>query len=135
MKRRACSLAVCLLVAFAVHTRGGEPLPAPVDVGSRLGHSLSEQFVNGLHAGTKRSLICHLAGRPAVLVYTRGLDPRVVELLRRLDAAALCGKDQNMTSSCVLLTAKDEDVETLQALEQREKFGHTVLAATPLQWE
>jgi hypothetical protein len=135
MKQRTCFIAVCLLAAFAVRTRGGEPLPAPVDPGSRLGHSLSEQFVNGPHAGTRRSLICHLAGRPAVLVYARGIDPREVELLRRLDAVALGGKDQNMTSACVLLTGKEEDLESLQALAQREKFGQTVLAATPLQWE
>ena len=135
MKRRTCSLAVCLLAALAVRTRGAEPLPAPVDPGSRLGHSLSEQFVNGPHAGTRRSLICHLAGRPAVLVYARGTDPGVVELLRRLDAVALCGKDQDMTSACVLLTGQEEDLQTLQALAQRETFGRTVLAATPLQWE
>jgi hypothetical protein len=135
MKPRTCSIAVCLLAALAGRTQGAEPLPAPLDPGSRLGHSLCELFVNGPHAGTRRSLICHLAGRPAMLVYVRGVDPRTVELLRRLDAVALCGKDQNMLSACVLLTSKEQDLETLQALAQREKFGHTVLAATPLQWE
>src|SRR5262249_12576052 len=135
MKRCACLIAACFLAAWAVRAGAAEPLPAPLDAGSRLGHSLGELFLNGPHAGTKRSLICHLAGRPALLVYARTIDPPLVELLRRLDAVALCGKEQNATSAFVLLTGKDDEAETLQALAQREKFDNTVLAATPLQWE
>jgi hypothetical protein len=128
-------MAVAVLAAVAASTTADEPLPAPVAPGSRLGHSLGEKFIDGPYAGTKRSLICHLAGRPAVLVYARAIDPTLVTLLKKLDRIALGAQEQKMTSSCVLLTTTDEDEEVLQTHAKCEKFGATVLAVTPLQWE
>jgi hypothetical protein len=112
-----------------------EPLPRPVAVGSSLSHSLCEKYVSGPHDGKARSLICELAGRPAVLVYTREIDPTLTALLRKLDTIAQGGKAHKMTSACVLLTTTDRDEETLQSFAKREKFQATILAVTPWQWE
>jgi hypothetical protein len=114
---------------------GAEPLPEPAVKGSQLGHSLAEKHVTGPYAGKLRSMICELAGRPAILVYTRGTDPTLLRLLTKLDEVAQGGKEQKMTSACVLLTTKDEDYENLQALAKREKLEATILATTPLQWD
>jgi hypothetical protein len=135
MNRYTVLTGVCVLGALAAGAIGAEPLPEPVAVGSRLGHSLCETYVRGPHAGKRRSLICDLAGRPAVLIYTRAIDPSVTTLLKKLDRVAQGRKEENMTSSCVLLTTRDEDEEALQGLASCEKFGATILAATPLQWE
>src|SRR5262249_19726726 len=114
---------------------GGEPLPEPVLAGARLGHSLCETFVNGPDAGKQQSLICTLAGHPAVLIYAREIDPPLLNLLKKLDAVAQSGNEQKMKNSCVLLAAKDEDRAWLQALGQREKLEATLLATTPYQEE
>jgi hypothetical protein len=88
-------------------------------------------MVTGAFPGQSRSLICELAGRPAVLVYVRESDPAVGTLLKKLDAVALQGKEQKMRSSCVFLTTKDEDKEALRGLAQREKLEATILATHP----
>jgi hypothetical protein len=124
---------VAFFGACLLEAAGAEPLPAPVPAGIRLGHHVSETWVNGPYKGKKASLICWLAGRPAVLIYASEMDPSLVDLIKKLDAVAESGKEQKMLSSCVLLTAKDEDREGLEALAQREKPKATILAATP--WE
>jgi hypothetical protein len=135
MTRHKLLMATCLLAVLPVRAVGAEPLPEPVAAGSRIGHSLCEKYLSGPHAGTARSLICDLAGRPAVLVYAREVDPTLIRLLGKLDAVAGRGQEQKMTSSCVLLTSTEEDEKSLQALATREDLGTTILAATPLQWE
>src|SRR5262249_50284967 len=128
-------MAVVLTGAIAAYPSGAEPLPEPLAVKSQLSHSIVETYVTGPHAGTQRSVICDLAGRPAVLIYAREIDPTLVALLRKLDTVAQQGKEQKMKNACVLLTTRDEDQETLQELAKREKLEATVLAATPLQSE
>ncbi|MBI1832835.1 MAG: hypothetical protein HYR84_15450 [Planctomycetes bacterium] len=134
MNRHTFLIAV-FVGASAAGTAGAQPLPAPLAVGLRLGHSICETYVNGPDAGTQRSLICDLAGRPAVLIYARAIDPALLTLLRKLDAVAEGGKEAKMKSSCVLLTTKDEDKEPFQALAKREKLRATILAMTPSQQE
>jgi hypothetical protein len=126
----ALSLAILVVPGLAA-----EPLPEPLANGSRLGHTLCERYVNGPHAGTLRSLICNLAGRPAVLVYAREIDPTTSVLLGKLDAIAQTGKVVKMTSACVLLTGADEDDAPLRDVAKKEKLEATILAATPLQWD
>jgi len=125
-------LSAAILGASMIGAVRADPLPEPLPVGTRLGHSVCETYLNGPHAGTRRSLICELAGRPAVLVYTHEINTDLVTLLTKLDTVARRGKEQKMKSSCVLLTTKDEDQETLQAAAKRQQFEATVLAATPL---
>src|SRR5262245_55575968 len=105
------TIAAVLLAVLAASAVGDEPLPKPLAVGTRLSHSLCETYVNGPYAGNPRSLICDLAGRPAVLIYTSELDPALIKLLARLDAVAQRGAERKMTSSCVLLTTKEADQE------------------------
>jgi len=124
------SLAIVLSLSI-LGTARADDLPTSVPVGSRLGHKLCETFVNGPDAGKKQSLICTLAGRPAVLIYAREIDTTLLKLLKKLDAIAQTGNEQKMISSCVLLTNEDENVERLQKLAQREKFEATLLATTP----
>jgi hypothetical protein len=135
MTRYSCLMATCVLELLHVCAMGAEPLPEPATKGTGLGHTLAESHVTGPYAGKLRSMICELAGRPAILVYTRETDPTLLRLLTKLDEVAQGGKEQKMTSSCVLLTTKDEDYEHFQALAKREKLEATILATTPLQWE
>src|SRR5262245_19315437 len=62
---RVVLLAAVILGLSEIGTARADPLPEPLPVGTRLGHSLCETYVNGPHAGKARSLICDLAGRPA----------------------------------------------------------------------
>jgi hypothetical protein len=130
MHRQIFSIAVLFSVA-ALGAAGADPLPEPVPVGSRVGHSLCETIVHGPDAGKEQSLICALAGRPAVLIYAREIDPALISLLKKLDAVVQSDNEQKMKSACVLLTTKDEDREQLQAVARREKLEATLLAATP----
>jgi hypothetical protein len=132
MHRQLFSIAV-LFGASALGGARADRLPEPVPVGSRLGHRLCETFVNGPDAGKQQSLICALAGRPAVLIYAREIDPSLLDLIKKLDAVAQRGNEQQMKSACVLLTPNGEDRERLQALAQREKPRATFLATTPYQ--
>src|SRR5262245_43233982 len=134
MKLHVFLIAALLLGALASGAVGDERLPKPLANGSRLNHSLCEKIVNGPHAGKARSIICGLAGRPAVLVYAREISPALVTLLARLEAVARRGADQKMMNSCVLLTSAEADEEALQTLGTREKLKATVLAVAPLQW-
>jgi hypothetical protein len=110
---------------------GPDPLPEPVPVRLQLGHHLCEEFVNGPDARKKISLICTLAGRPAVLIYAREIDATLLDLIKKLDAVARAGSELKMKSSCVLLTNKDKDQERLQEIAQNEKLEATILAVTP----
>jgi hypothetical protein len=123
-------------VVLGASASGGvraDPLPEPVAVGTRLSDSLSETHVNGPFAGKKRSLICELAGRPAVLIYADQFDATLLTLLRKLDAVAEADMQHKMRSSCVLLTAGEEDQERFRRLARRENFKATVLAMTEKQ--
>jgi hypothetical protein len=99
----------------------------------RLGHSLCETFVNGPYADERRSLICDLAGRPAVLIYASEIDPSLLTLLKKLDAVAEGGKERKMRSSCVFLTAGEKDEESIRVLARQVEVSATVLAMTPKQ--
>jgi hypothetical protein len=101
---------------------------APAPAGLRLIHRFCESVVNGPHAGESRSLICDLAGRPAVLVYARAMDPTLVTLLTKLDAVAQRGQDQKMRSSCVLLTSTDKEEKALRDFARRANLDATILA-------
>jgi hypothetical protein len=123
-------------VVFGALASGGaraDPLPEPLPVGTRLGHSLSETHVNGPYAGKKRSLICELAGRPAALIYADQVDATLLTLLKKLDAMAEADMQHKMRSSCVLLTAREQDQEPFRGLARRENFKATVLAMTEKQ--
>jgi hypothetical protein len=102
-------------------------LPPPAPAGLRLGHRFAESWANGPYAGQKRSLICELAGRPAVLIYAREMDPPLIKLLTKLDAVAQRGQDQKMRSSCVLLTSTDKE-EALRDFARRANLAATILA-------
>jgi hypothetical protein len=104
----------------------GAQTPAPA--GLRLGHRFAESVVKGPYAGQKRSLICELAGRPAVLIYARAMDPTLVTLLTKLDAVAQRAQDQNMRSCCVLLTSADKEEAALRDFARRADLGATILA-------
>jgi hypothetical protein len=104
----------------------GAQTPAPA--GLRLGHRFAESWANGPYADQKRSLICELAGRPAVLIYAREMDPSLVTLLTKLDAVAQRGQDQKMRSSCVLLTSMERDEKALGDFARRAKLDATILA-------
>src|SRR5262245_3469156 len=91
---------------------GAEPFPAPVPRDIKVAHRVCETVVVGPGEGRQRSLICELAGRPAALVYARDIDRAVTKLLSKLDAIAAQGQPQKMTSSCVLLSAKEDDKES-----------------------
>ena len=114
---------------------GADPLPEPLSVGTRLSHSLCENYLNGSHAGQARSLICDLAGRPAVLIYADEIEPDLITLLKKLDTVAERAKEQRMTSAFVLLTTREQDGEAVGALGQKEKLNSTILATTPGQRE
>jgi hypothetical protein len=99
----------------------------------RLGHSLCETLVNGPHADERRSLICDLAGRPAVLIYASEIDPTLLTLLKKLDAVAEGGKKHKMKSSCVFLTSGEKDEGPIRVLARQEALSATVIAMTPKQ--
>lgn len=103
-------------------------LPVPIRAEARLGHRLCEMFVHGPGAGKSRSLICDLAGRPAVLIYARELSPELTMLLTKLDVVAQRGKAEKMLSSCVLLTTKEQDQEVLSGVGRDANLGATILA-------
>jgi hypothetical protein len=129
-----------LITAVVLGVSGGgtgraDPLPEPLPVGTRLSHSLCETSINGPHAGTQRSLICELAGRPAVLIYADEIDLPLLTLLKKLDAVAEGAKEQRMTSSLVLLTTGDQDQGSVRELARKEELKATVLATTPKQRE
>ena len=126
-------LTAVVLGAPSIGTVRADPLPEPVPVGTRLGHSLCETYLNGPHAGKARSLICELAGRPAVLIYANEIEPNLVTLLKKLDAVAERASEQKMKSSFVLLTTRENDQESVAVLGQKEKLKATILATTPRQ--
>ena len=120
-----------LHLALPVAISAEEPLPAPFPKDVKAAHRVCEHVVVGPSPGTARSLICDLAGRPAALVYVREFDPAVEKLLARLDIVAMQGKAHKMTSSCVFLTDKEADKETLRQLAKRDKLGSTILTTHP----
>lgn len=126
-------LVLTFLPADGTVVPAADPLPAPVPSGVALHHKFCETYVAGENAGKARSLICDLAGRPAVLVYAREIDPNVVTLLRKLDVVAQQGKEQKMLSSCVLVTKTDDDRSALRVLTEGKKLDATILATHPLQ--
>jgi len=52
-----------------------EPLPASIPPGKNCVNRICEMTVNGPNAGRAGSMICDLAGRPAVLIYAREFKP------------------------------------------------------------
>lgn len=128
------ALSVSLVVALLGDAPpAADPLPAPLPQGLALHHKLCEIYVTGEEAGKARSLICDLAGRPAILIYAREIDPALVTLLRKLDAVAQLAKEEKMRSSCVLLIKSDDDRAALRPLMEREKLNATILAFVPIQ--
>jgi hypothetical protein len=107
VKRPRLIVAAFLLSVSTAAAGGAEPLPAPAHKDARLVHRVCESLVNGPQAGQARSLVCDLAGRPAVLVYAHEKEPSLLALLTKLDDLARQGQAQKMRSACVLLTADD----------------------------
>jgi len=126
-------LAAVVLGASGIGVVRADSLPEPLPVGTRLSHSLCETYINGPHAGKARSLICDLAGRPAVLIYADEIEPHLITLLKKLDGVAEGAKEQKMKSSLILLTSREDDQESVRALGQKEKLEATILATTPRQ--
>jgi hypothetical protein len=108
-----------------------EPLSPPVPPNDALVHRLCEYNVIGPVPGKHRSLICDLAGRPAVLIYARAFDPALPALLAKLDAIALRDPEKKMRSACVLITEDEDDRDGLRLLAHRLKLEATWLMTHP----
>ena len=121
----------CCFAFIALAASADEPLPAPYPPGVSAVHRVGETMVNGPNAGQARSMICDLAGRPAVLIYAREFNPAVESLLTKLDAVARKGQERKMRSACILLTEKDDDKKNLQEFDRRAKLEATMLATHP----
>src|SRR5262249_54747859 len=110
-----------------------EPLKPRYQVGDRLVHKVCENVVTGPHAGEKLSLVCHYAGRPVVMIFTRAINAPVTRLIKKLDEAT--GEHEGRAvirdrlGSYVVLLSPTEDREgELKTLAEKEHVGHATLA-------
>jgi len=123
-------LAIMLLVSVIGRGDAGE-LRTTVKSGLQPGEfpdAFIVQDCTGPKKGTSLCYRCRYGGRPVVSIFTRRLDSRVVELIKRIDEKVGKNRDRKMAAFVVLLTDDPDKAEPqLIALAKKQNIRHVPL--------
>lgn len=119
MKRFAV-MSLIVTLAFVGSVMAGEKLKSGPQVGDGLGAfdvtKIAGAEKDGVEIGKNLCYRCRNGSRPQVIIFTRSTDPKVAELLRKLDTAVIEHEGEKLTTFVNLL-GEDKDDLTAAAKE------------------
>jgi hypothetical protein len=128
-------------VAAGVFTLHAAPLSAgaPLQPGYKVNDWLQLLFVEyrvtGPHVeqpGRTSALVCTYSTRPVVMVYTREINPQVVRLIKKINAATGVHQKERLGSYVVLLCDRQNREKDLKTLAEKERIDRTLLSLVVL---
>jgi hypothetical protein len=120
----SCLAALTLLISGA----RAEPVKSGPQEGEKVPGPFKPYNVTGPNAGQYFCLYCKNGANPVAMMFARELNPALVQLIKKIDAATAAHADDGMGSFVVFLSDSKELPAALQQLAVKEGIKHTVLA-------
>lgn len=125
--RTSFSAVTLFALSFACQTIAAEVKSGP-QVGEKLPSSFHPFNINGPDAGKKSCLVCRAGLNPTAMIFAREPDGNLVELIKKLDKAAVANK-QNEMNAFVVFCTDDKELETkLKDVAENAALKECVLA-------
>lgn len=126
---RAWGVAFSFLLAFASQEAlAGDRLKSGLQPGEKITAIFEPVNVTGEHAGEPYCLICENGLSPVVMIFARQIEPALMRLLAKVDAATAEHKKEYLGSFVVFLSDKESLKDELAAAAKKYNLKHTVLA-------
>jgi hypothetical protein len=122
------ALAAGLTFVLFAAVQAAEPVKSGPQAGEQLAGPFHPLNINGEKAGQKNCLYCQNGLAPVAMVFARDVDKPLVQLIKKLDDAAVKNKNYSM-GSFVVFCSDDKDLEAkLKALAEKEELKKVVLS-------
>ncbi len=122
-------LSLMFALACASSLTAGEQIKSGPQVGADLGAFFVTKIAgaesDGIDVGKNLCYRCRNGGRPQVVVFTRSTDPKVVELVQKLDAAIIEHEGEKLRTFVNLLGDDQDDLAaTAKAFAEASKTSN-----------
>lgn len=127
--KRIPALSLAAILAFGGAALAAEEIKSGPQVGDSLGAfnvtKIAGAEDDGVEIGKNLCYRCRNGARPQVVVFTRSTDPKVVELIRKLDTAVVEHEGEKLRTFVNLLGEDQEQLtETAKKLAEASKTSN-----------